>query len=1029
MDDESRGWTEANGEETMPTASKRRKVAHTIDDDGRGQKQRLSPSDYTVGWICAISIEMAPARAMLDRVHESLPTSPDDTNAYTFGNIGKHNIVIACLPSGHYGLNNAAIVANNMRRSFHSVRISLMVGIGGGVPGRVTGKPDVRLGDVVVSTEVVQYDFGKTIQQGHFQRTGTLNKPPQALMTAVAKLQADHQSEPSRIPAFLTEMLKRYPSMIGFTHPGSHQDQLFDGTYDHAQELSSCESCDPSRLVSRPARSNNNPRIHCGIIASGNQVMKHGATRDQLAKELNVLCFEMEAAGLMDSLPSLVVRGICDYSDSHKNKQWQEYAAAMAAAYVKELLSIIPMNSINQTQGVTMSSDTVRKHEWMVPFERNEDFVGRQDVLRLLRDRIPPGAKKDICQRTVIEGLGGVGKTQIALEAAYRLRDTDPSCSVFWVPAIDMTTFENAYRNIGRLLDVTGIDDGKADVKTLVQSTLSHEDAGRWLLIIDNADDPELIFGLRGLTYFLPRSMKGSILFTTRTREITERLDVHAAGIIKATKMSREESSEMLQARLIGDQVRDSASTDGLLDFLDDLPLAIRQASAHLFKTGISTTRYLKYCRSSDETLIKLLSRHFEDRGSDEECDDDEAMSVLLLRVAEALRLQGTYGEAVKLNREALKLKVIVFGKENKETFSSLNNLAATLSSVGQDEEAEKIHREVLELRKRVLGEKHQSTLSSMNNLANVLFSTNQYEEAEAIYREVVELMEEVLGKEHSDTLVSILNLSSVVYATGKYEEAEAIGREVGELMEKVLGKEHPFTLSSMHNFALTLEAKGEYQKAEGLYRETLKQRERVLGKEHPETLETMRRLAARFEYRHGTYRRRLVLVLTVVDTLRSCSIEDELHQADRSVNTLRDQLKSFENRQKTHFSATYQRFNGIDQRFVCVDQQFDNVDKQFDGVDTRLESVDQRFDGINERLDSRGQRLDTLEALLIESRADVQRFHAQDQDSRIRNPLQPIHPVIIFNPNKGIIKPDSTLYPKNAAKFYALRSPTTERK
>src|SRR5581483_3092175 len=101
----------------------------------------------------------------------------------------------------------------------------------------------------------------------------------------------------------------------------------------------------------------------------------------------------------------------------------------------------------------------------------------------------------DDCQRTVIEGLGGVGKTQIALEAAFRVRDQDRDCSVFWVPAIDATTFEKAYREIGQALGLGEIEDDEADVKSLVKAALSREDSRRWLLIVDNADDEELLFG------------------------------------------------------------------------------------------------------------------------------------------------------------------------------------------------------------------------------------------------------------------------------------------------------------------------------------------------------------------------------------------------------------------------------------------------------------------------------------------------------------------------------------------------------
>lgn len=363
FDDRKRSRCDTNTDDDSPTPStlKRRRPDDDFDSGDRRYQQgstcstsgTLSYDDYTVGWICALPIEMAAARAMLDNVHEELPHSRNDTNTYILGNIAIHNVVIACLPSGHYGTNNAATVASNMRRSFPSIRVGMIVGIGGGIPG----KAEIRLGDVVVGHKgVVQFDIGKEVGEDQLRRTGTLNKPPHALLTAVAKLRADHVSKPSQIPSILSRMLERYPQMTEYTHRGSLQDRLFDGTYDHIQLMESCEQCETSRLVNRPARCNTNPEIHYGAIASGNQVMKHGKTRDQLARELDVLCFEMEAAGVMDSFPCLVIRGICDYSDSHKNKQWQEYAAATAAAYATELLSVIPANGVKKMSKV-LSAD------------------------------------------------------------------------------------------------------------------------------------------------------------------------------------------------------------------------------------------------------------------------------------------------------------------------------------------------------------------------------------------------------------------------------------------------------------------------------------------------------------------------------------------------------------------------------------------------------------------------------------------------------------------------------------------------
>ncbi|KAJ3553591.1 hypothetical protein NPX13_g10855 [Xylaria arbuscula] len=119
----------------------------------------------------------------------------------------------------------------------------------------------------------------------------------------------------------------------------------------------------------------------------------------------------------------------------------------------------------------------------MVPFGRNGAILGK------LLEKIPPSATNDDCQRTAIEGLSGIGKTQIALEAAYRVHDEHPDCSVFWVPAIDLTT----YREIGRLLQLPGIDNETADVKVLVKTALGQKNAGNWLLIVDNIDDMELL--------------------------------------------------------------------------------------------------------------------------------------------------------------------------------------------------------------------------------------------------------------------------------------------------------------------------------------------------------------------------------------------------------------------------------------------------------------------------------------------------------------------------------------------------------
>ncbi|KAI6088712.1 hypothetical protein F4821DRAFT_232825 [Hypoxylon rubiginosum] len=317
-----------------------------------------NPEHYTVGWICAVETEHVAARAFLDEEHGQPDfLEPQDNNTYTLGRIGNHNVVIAVLPHWEYGLVNAATVARDLIRSFPSVRIGLMVGIGGGAPT----KHDIRLGDIVVSSAgyenggVFQYDYGKTIQDRAFTTTGFLNKPPTSIMTAVTHLSSTYQMKGHELEKNIENALEKYPRLRNkYQRPDESTDKLYKSHVVHPDDDhdGGCETTcgnDRSKLILRSPRTEHqdNPTIHRGLIASANQLMKDALIRDELAKDNDVLCFEMEAAGLMNHFPCLVIRGICDYSDTHKSMQWQGYAAMAAAAYAKDLLNTIPPNKVN----------------------------------------------------------------------------------------------------------------------------------------------------------------------------------------------------------------------------------------------------------------------------------------------------------------------------------------------------------------------------------------------------------------------------------------------------------------------------------------------------------------------------------------------------------------------------------------------------------------------------------------------------------------------------------------------------------
>ncbi|KAF3082326.1 hypothetical protein TWF103_003363 [Orbilia oligospora] len=329
-----------------------------------------SHSDYTIGWICALPKELTVARAMLDQEHPNISTPTQDENSYILGSIGKHNIVITCLPKGKVGTNEAAVAATEMLRTFSSIKVGLMVGIGGGIPSKV------RLGDVVVSTPtkeypgVVQWDFGKEETNGSFKRTGAMDNPPRVLLKAIPKLQATHDLEGTNIPQHLDNMKKKWPRLVPkYTWTESLIDPLLsaDSSY-HSQSNAFVISrwfgwfiwfiwlgwfARHSKTGStQPNKAQKKPRevcVHYGLIASGNKVVKDAESRDRLNDILggNVLCVEMEAAGLV-RFPCLVIRGICDYADSQKNDDWQEYAAAVAAAYAKELLEYVQSDEVKQ---------------------------------------------------------------------------------------------------------------------------------------------------------------------------------------------------------------------------------------------------------------------------------------------------------------------------------------------------------------------------------------------------------------------------------------------------------------------------------------------------------------------------------------------------------------------------------------------------------------------------------------------------------------------------------------------------------
>ncbi|KAK8928035.1 hypothetical protein VCV18_004523 [Metarhizium anisopliae] len=586
------------------------------------RRQPLPPWKYTVGWVCALPIEKVAARALLDEEHKAYSPNRNDDTLYTFGTFCRHNVVIACLPAGQAGTNSAAALVTQMRASFGAIRFVLLVGIGGGVPR--AGK-DIRLGDVVISQPVeqyggvVQYDFGKE-KPGGFERTGCLGCPPKVLLNAVSELQSNRLLRTSRSLDFMTQ-LQRIPE---FKRDGDMPDVLYEAGYKHVgEEGQVCHSCSEERIVQRePRKSPEKFAVHYGTIASGNKVMRDAVTRDCVSEGLGgVLCFEMEAAGLMNNAPCLVIRGICDYADSHKNKMWQAYAAGTAAACAKEVLSVIPAARVGKSKAAKARCDTAKEAAdtqcSTVPFPEDPEFVGREDILKTLASKLMRRAKHS---RLALVGRSGVGKTQIAVEFANRVKKHDPKTRIFWVIASSVTTFIQSYRDIAENLKILTKRDSQADeILHLVYTELDKGKNVPWLLIIDSIDDAKLLLEPQEVVaseqssrnaQYIPHTKHCSVLVTTQDWRAGWRL-CNRNNPIDVGEMTVEEATALFWGKLKANM--DEKILLPLLKNLEYLPLAITQAIAFILENGISMADYLRLLTSGEEESIKLLSDELHD--------------------------------------------------------------------------------------------------------------------------------------------------------------------------------------------------------------------------------------------------------------------------------------------------------------------------------------------------------------------------------------------------------------------------------
>jgi tetratricopeptide (TPR) repeat protein len=525
------------------------------------------------------------------------------------------------------------------------------------------------------------------------------------------------------------------------------------------------------------------------------------------------------------------------------------------------------------------------------------------------------------------------------------VREERPDIWVFWVYASSSIRFEEGYGTIAERVGLPGWNEPKADILGLVSAWLSDEDNGRWVMIIDNADDTDVLFkpvdgrtetnstfgprlGSRSLSDYIPQSTHGSVVITSRSRDVAYMLTGRTRDILDVAPMDPDTSVVLLRKKL-EDDTRDE-DLISLVRSLDGMPLAITQAAAYINQRAprMTTSKYLEELGRSDTDRAKLLQRDL----GDPRRDGRASNSIITTWHVSFMYIRQARASAARLlalmslfDREAIPEYLLYGYREESDVDEDFEDDIDMLRSyylvgVSKGDDMFEMHRlvqlsmkkwleqnsELERWQKRYVDNMYKafpwakyenwSTCQALfphveamrlfrpthhdylRRWATVLYNAGTYAAeygryglAEVMERESLEARDLVLGKEHPDTLRSMNNLANVLGDQGKYEQAEEIYRQTLRLNETVLGKEHPDTLASMNNLAIVLREQGKYEQAEEMHRQTLKLSETVLGKEHPDTLGSMNNLAnvlgdqGKYEQAEETHRQTLRLRETVL--------------------------------------------------------------------------------------------------------------------------------------------------------------------
>lgn len=493
-------------------------------------------------------------------------------------------------------------------------------------------------------------------------------------------------------------------------------------------------------------------------------------------------------------------------------------------------------------------------------FQRNPQFVGRTLEIAQISVLL---ANESRCERVAIVGLGGVGKTQIALEFAHQWQEKHADCAVFWIPVTNVESMLEAYLDIGRQLQIPNIEQEKGDVQKLIQRRLSQESSGRWLIVFDNADDIDLWTEKAGGTAgfsrridYLPKNKYGSILFTTRSRKAAIKLA--GKNVVSVSEMDDDTAKGLLEKSLIDqDLLEDEQATAALLLELTYLPLAIVQAAAYINKNQISLSEYATLLDDTEQNIIDILSEEFEDEGRYEDIKNPIATTWLIsfeqIRTRDALAAEYLSFMSC-VDAKDISQSLLPPAQSAKKAVDAIGTLAAysfvTKHKTGQLLD---LHRLVhLVTRNWLRTKEHlgEWAAKALGRLVEV-FPDDDHTNSK-VWRMYLPHARYALEADFEESrgegeTVLLWKFGNCTYSDGRYKEAEEAYTKVIATRKRVLGDEHPSTLSSMNNLASTYSKQGRWKEAEELRVQVIKMSKRVLGDEHPDTLTSTNNLASTY--------------------------------------------------------------------------------------------------------------------------------------------------------------------------------------